>query len=420
MASDLHRTATTTYLCCVPTLEESAGAGRVGLAGANIQSFYIFARQLRDIKYNCILWYPILITMKKYNAFAFILLSSFFFSCDNGKKNEENLFSLDTTDLKEVYQPNESLGLGIKNAENKPVDSIVFYINNKIVGRVKGIEKFAFALKEQKLGYQNIKALVYSEGNTNEVTGRIEVVSDVQPKLLNYKILNTYPHDSKAYTQGLEFYRDTLIESTGNGAGNGTGLRGISSLRKTDYKTGKVYKIVELPQNVFAEGTTVLNNKVYQLTYQNNEAYVYNADTFKKEKTFPYFKQMEGWGLSNDGKNLLMSDGTEKIWFVNPADFKEVDYINVYTAGSKIKAVNEMEWIDGKIYANIYTKDAIAIIDPKNGAVEAIVNLSDLKSKVTAHPDLDVLNGIAYNPKTKTIFVTGKNWDKMFEIKIEN
>ncbi len=358
--------------------------------------------------------------MKKYNAFAFILLSSFFFSCDNGKKNEENLFSLDTTDLKEVYQPKESLGLGIKNAENKTIDSIIFYINDKKVGQVKGSEKFVFALKEQKLGYQNIKALVYSEGNANEVTGRIEVVSDVQPKLLNYKILNTYPHDIKAYTQGLEFYRDTLIESTGNGAGNGTGLRGISSLRKTDYKTGKVYKSIELPQNVFAEGTTVLNNKVYQLTYQNNEAYVYNADTFKKEKTFPYFKQMEGWGLSNDGKNLLMSDGTEKIWFVNPENFKEVDYINVYTAGSKIKAVNEMEWIDGKIYANIYTKDAIAIIDPKNGAVEAIINLTDLKSKVTAHPDLDVLNGIAYNPKTKTIFVTGKNWDKMFEIKIEN
>lgn len=358
--------------------------------------------------------------MKKYNAFAFILLSSFFFSCDNGKKNEEILFSLDTTDLKEVYQPNESLSLALKSVENKAIDSVIYYVNDKKIGSVKGNQKFVFALKDQKLGYQNIKALVYFEGNNNTVNGRVELVSDVQPKLLSYKILNTYPHDIKAYTQGLEFYRDTLIESTGNGAGNGTGLRGTSSLRKTDYKTGKVYKIVELPQTVFGEGATVLNNKVYQLTYQNNEAYVYNADTFVKEKTVPYFKQMEGWGLSNDGKNLLMSDGTEKIWFVNPENFKEVDYINVYTAGSKIKAVNEMEWIDGKIYANIYTKDAIAIIDPKSGAVEAIINLSDLKSKVSAHPDLDVLNGIAYNPKTKTIFVTGKNWDKMFEIKIEN
>ena len=359
--------------------------------------------------------------MKNYNALAFILLSSFFFSCDKEKNNEKILFSIDTTGLKEVYQPQETLPLGITNIENKAIDSVIYYVNDKKVGAVKGNGKFSFALKDQKLGYQNIKALVYFEGENNEATGRVELVSAIQPKLLDYKIINTYPHDIKAYTQGLEFYRDTLIESTGNGAGNGTGLRGISSLRKTDYKTGKVYKIVELPQTVFGEGATVLNNKVYQLTYQNNEAYVYNADTFKKEKTFPYFKpQMEGWELSNDGKNLLMSDGTEKIWFVNPADFKEVDYINVYTAGSKIKAVNEMEWIDGKIFANIYTKDAIAIIDPKNGAVEAIINLTDLKSKVTAHPDLDVLNGIAYNPKTKTIFVTGKNWDKMFEIKVAN
>ena len=113
-----------------------------------------------------------------------------------------------------------------------------------------------------------------------------------------------------------------------------------------------------------------------------------------------------------------MSDGTEKIWSVNPENFKEVDYINVYTASSKIKAVNELEWINGKIYANIYQMDAIAIINPNNGAVEAVINLTDLKSKVTNHPDLDVLNGIAYNPKTKTIFVTGKNWDKLFEIKV--
>ena len=126
--------------------------------------------------------------------------------------------------------------------------------------------------------------------------------------------------------------------------------------------------------------------------------------------------KIEGWGLTNDGKNLLMSDGTEKIWSVNPENFKEVDYINVYTASSKIKAVNELEWINGKIYANIYQMDAIAIINPKNGAVEAVINLSDLKSKVTNHPDLDVLNGIAYNNKTEKWYMTGKNWIKLFEV----
>nr|WP_294936517.1 glutaminyl-peptide cyclotransferase [uncultured Flavobacterium sp.] len=356
--------------------------------------------------------------MKTYNLLAFILLGTAIISCNGNKNAEENLFSFDSAALKEQYQPQETLSLALKNPENKTIDSIIYYINEKKVGSVKGNAKLDFALANEKLGYQNIKALVYFEGENSETAHRVELVSNIQPKLLNYTVVNTYPHDLKAYTQGLEFYRDTLIESTGNGAGNGTNIRGISSLRKTDYKTGKVHKIVELPATVFGEGCTVLNNKVYQITWQNGEGYVYNADTFKKEKTLPYFKQMEGWGLSNNGKSLLMSDGTEKIWFVNPADFKEVDYINVYTANSKIKAVNEMEWIDGKIYANIYQMDAIAIIDPKNGAVEAVINLTDLKSKVTQHPDVDVLNGIAYNPKTKTIFVTGKNWDKMFEIKV--
>lgn len=356
--------------------------------------------------------------MKTHNLLAFILLGTAIISCNGNKNAEENLFSFDSAALKEQYQPQETLSLALKNPENKTIDSIIYYINEKKVGSVKGNAKLDFALANEKLGYQNIKALVYFEGENSETAHRVELVSNIQPKLLNYTVVNTYPHDLKAYTQGLEFYRDTLIESTGNGAGNGTNIRGISSLRKTDYKTGKVHKIVELPATVFGEGCTVLNNKVYQITWQNGEGYVYNADTFKKEKTLPYFKQMEGWGLSNNGKSLLMSDGTEKIWFVNPADFKEVDYINVYTANSKIKAVNEMEWIDGKIYANIYQMDAIAIIDPKNGAVEAVINLTDLKSKVTQHPDVDVLNGIAYNPKTKTIFVTGKNWDKMFEIKV--
>ena len=154
------------------------------------------------------------------------------------------------------------------------------------------------------------------------------------------------------------------------------------------------------------------------MTYQNNEGYVYNADTFKKEKTLPYFKKMEGWGLTTDGTNLFMNDGSERIHILNPNTFQQIDFINVYSGGTKIPSINEMEWVDGKIYSNIYGKDAVVIINPTNGAVESIINLVDLKKKITKLPDTDVLNGIAYNPKTKTFFVTGKNWDKMFEIRI--
>ncbi|WP_136666580.1 glutaminyl-peptide cyclotransferase [Flavobacterium sp. H122] len=353
--------------------------------------------------------------MKKYNLLAITSLLLLGASCDGGKKN---LFSFDESKFKAMYHTGDEISLEITNKNEKTIDSVAYFNNEKRIGSVKGNSSLNYKIDVEKLGYQNLKAVVYFEGEQQETTSRIELVASVEPKLLTYTIVATYPHDIKAYTQGLEFFNGTLLEGTGNGAGNSTGERGMSSLRKTDYKTGKVLKKVELGADYFGEGITVLNNKVYQLTWLNNEGYVYDANTFKKEKTFKYIKKMEGWGLTNDGKNIYMTDSSEKISIINPENFSEVDHINVYTNSTKVPAVNELEWVDGKIYGNIYQKDAIAVINPKTGAVEAVINLSDLKTKITQHPDVDVLNGIAYNPATKTFFVTGKNWDKMFEIKI--
>lgn len=354
--------------------------------------------------------------MKKHNFLAFTSLILLSASCEGDKKN---LFSIDETQFKMMYHSGDPILLTVTNKKEIEIDSVAYFNNNKRIGSSKGNTPLNIKLDSEKLGYQNLKAVVYFEGESFETGTRVEMVSAIEPKLLSYTIVNTYPHDIKAYTQGLEFYRDTLFEGTGNGAGNSTGERGFSSLRKVDYKTGKVVKKVELPVEYFGEGITILNNKVYQLTWQNNEGYVYNADTFKKEKTFQYFKKMEGWGLTNDGTNLYMTDSSDRISIINPDTFTEVDYLHVYTSSTKVPAINELEWIDGKIYGNIYQKDAIAVINPKSGAIEAVINLSELKSKVTQHPDVDVLNGIAYNPKTKTLFVTGKNWDKMFELKIK-
>jgi glutamine cyclotransferase len=264
-------------------------------------------------------------------------------------------------------------------------------------------------LKDQKLGYQNLKALVYYEGENSEATARIELVSNVQPKLLQYKIVNTYPHDTAAFTEGLEFYKDTLYESTGQ--------KGSSFFRKYDYKTGKIYKQVDLDSKYFGEGITFLNDKLYQLTWQEKTGFIYNANTLKLEKTFAYDKDIEGWGMTNDGKYIYQTDKTEKIWKMDPDTQKMIDYINVYSGESKIKSINELEWINGKIYTNVWQKDAIAVVNPSNGAVEGILDLSGLRKLTKTTPD-DVLNGIAYNPKTKTIFVTGKNWDKLFEITV--
>jgi glutaminyl-peptide cyclotransferase len=347
--------------------------------------------------------------MKKRNLLFIILLASFIVSCGPSKNENEALFSFNTAAFKEVYQPTESVSLEVLNAQNKKIDSVIYYVNDAKIASKKGAEKVNLPLNDKKLGYQNIKALVYFDGENVETTARIEVVSNVEPKLLNYTIVNTFPHDTLAFTEGFEFYRDTLLESTGQ--------KGASHFRKYDYKTGKVFKQINMDDQYFGEGITVINNQIFQLTWQSSVGFIYDANSLKKLKTFAFDKKIEGWGMTNDGKNIYQSDGTEKIWKMNPETQKMEGYINVYTNSSKIKSINELEWIDGKIYGNIWQKDAIAVINPTTGAVEGVLNLAGLRSKIK-FAGAEVLNGIAYNPRTKTIFVTGKNWDKMFEIRV--
>lgn len=347
--------------------------------------------------------------MKKYNLLSIILLGMTLSNCGDTKKGENTLFTFDITDFKEKYTQKDPLNLTITNSNSKTIDSIVYYVNDVKVGTKKGAESLLFELKDQKLGYQNLKALVYYGGENAVATSRVELVSSIQPKLLKYKIVNTYPHDKTAFTEGLEFYQDTLYESTGQ--------KGASYFRKVDYKTGKVYKQVNLEDKYFGEGITFINNKMYQLSWQEKTGFIYDAKTLKLEKTFAFTKDIEGWGMTNDGQYIYQSDGTEKIWKTNPADLKMIDYINVYSGSSKIKAVNELEYINGKFYVNVWQKDAIAVVDPLSGAVEGIMDMSGLRKLLDVTPE-DVLNGIAYNPKTKTIFVTGKNWNKMFEITV--
>ncbi|WP_396170231.1 glutaminyl-peptide cyclotransferase [Flavobacterium sp.] len=349
--------------------------------------------------------------MKNYNFLFIILLGIALANCGGTKKGENSIFTFDDSKYKGKYQSQESLNLGILNTNSKTVDSVVYFNNDVKIGSNKGLEKLTFSLKDQKLGYQNLKAVVYFEGENSIATTRIELVSSITPKLLNYTIVNTYPHDTESYTQGLEFNKDTLYESTGSGNNC------KSYLRKYDYKSGEIFKQTDLDPMYFGEGITIVNNQIFQLTWQNKTGFIYNANTWKLEKTFTYEKDIEGWGITNDGKNIYQSDGTEKIWTMNPANQKMIDHINVYSADAKIKSINELEWINGKIYANIYQKDAIAVVNPATGAVEGILDFSALRKSIQ-FPQAEVLNGIAYNPKTKTIFVTGKQWEKMFEIRV--
>ena len=348
--------------------------------------------------------------MKKYKVLIFTSLLTTLISCGD-KNNSKNLFSIDESKFKSMFHNSDTIHLTLKNEANKTIDSVIYYNNDKKIGAVKGNSAFNYLLTNEKLGYQNLKAIAYFEGENEETTTKVEMLSSIEPKILTYTILNTYPHDIASFTEGLEFYGDYLYESTGK--------NGNSYVRKTDYKTGKSLQQVNIDSKYFGEGITFINGKMFQLTWQDSTGFIYDANTLKLEKTFQFDKNIEGWGMTNDKKYIYQSDGTEKIWKMNPESQKMIGFVNVYTNTSKIKNVNELEWINGKIYANIWQKDAIIIVNPNTGEVESLVDLSGLR-KLAHVTTEDVINGIAYNPKTKTIFVTGKYWDKMFEIKVNN
>lgn len=342
--------------------------------------------------------------MKSLNTLTIIFLSVLFIACTEEEKDVNKLFSIETNAKKDKYSFGKTVNFSVLNKKNLEITNMSYFIDD-----VK-IESPKFTFDSGKLGTKTLKATFNYNNDIVIIKKEIEILAQHKPKVLNFEIINEYPHDINAYTQGLEFYKGELYESTGQ--------RGKSSLRKVDYKTGNIIQKIDLDPKHFGEGLTILNDNLYQLTWESRIGFVYNPVNFTKTKTFKYKKSHEGWGICNDGKTLYKSDGTEKIWTLNPETLEEEDYIQIYNNSSKIKSVNELEWIDGRIYANIYQRNGIAIINPVNGEVDAVVNCNSLRKKVTQHANLNVLNGIAYNPDTNTIFVTGKNWDKLFEIKL--
>lgn len=297
----------------------------------------------------------------------------------------------------------DTLQLSINNPKKLDITNVSYQLNGKSITNNT-------VLKDVTLGEKVITALIKHGDQTQTVTKSIKVFNNIIPDYYTYEVVNTYPHDITSYTQGLEFYNGELYESTGQ--------KGKSKLRKVNFKTGEVLKNIDLEDQYFGEGLTIYNNKIYQLTWQAKRGFVYDVNTFEKLSSFNYGVSKEGWGICNDGETLYKSDGTEKIWLINPKNLTEQSHIQVYTEKGKIPSLNELEWIDGKIFANIYQKNGVVIINPKTGGVEAVIDFKPLRKLVTQHNDLDVLNGIAYHPERKTIFVTGKNWDKLFEVTI--
>ncbi|MFI1773580.1 glutaminyl-peptide cyclotransferase [Thalassobellus citreus] len=341
--------------------------------------------------------------MKIIKYLTIIFLSGSLIACGSKTGQKKNDFSIKTNAIKGNISINETLKLSIENKKSHTIDSITYAFEGKRISD-------NISLKNQKLGKQTIEATVYFNNEKETINTTITVLNNEAPKIYTYKIINEYPHDITSYTQGLEFLNDSLYESDG--------LYKESKLRHIDYKTGKVLKNIDLADEYFGEGLTILHDKVYQLTWRKGTGFVYDINSFDKLSSFKYGNSKEGWGLCNNDTTIYKSDGTEKIWLLNSETLVEESYIQVYTNKGKIVGINEMEWINGSIYANRYQKDGVAIINPKNGAVIGVIDFSPLKKLVTQHEGLDVLNGIAYNPTTKTVFVTGKRWDKLFEVEI--
>lgn len=244
-----------------------------------------------------------------------------------------------------------------------------------------------------------------------------EAAAVAAPAVISYDIINEYPHDPSAFTEGLEYREGMLYESTGQ--------YGTSDIRKTELKTGKVLASTKMEARYFGEGMTILNNKVYQLTYREGKGFVYDLATLKQEKTFT-FNAPEGWGMTNNGIHLIFDDGRNILHFVDPNTFAEVKQLTITDEHGPVNEINELELIHGYIYANQWQTDNILKIDTATGKVVGRADLSSLRQRVGIPPpggrrnEPEVMNGIAYDAATNRIFITGKNWPKVLEVRLDN
>ena len=330
-------------------------------------------------------------------------------SCGSEKRNS-NAVKLIPSNKKATYKLGETLEVNINNKKEIKIDSVKYtFQNHKITSQ----NKLSLPLKNELLGKHTVNAEIFSNNETIVKKLKVTVLNNKPPKIYNYKIVNTYPHNTKHYTQGLEFNGNFLYESAGRPK--------ESKLLKKELETGKTLQEHAVEDRYFAEGLTIVGDKIHQLTWQGDVGFTYELNTFKQLGTFAYNKSKEGWGLCYDGKNTIYkSDGTTKIWKLNAQTLAEEDFIQVATNTAIKSKFNELEWINGKIYANTWQKDGIAIINPENGAIEGLINLKGIRDKVGVSADDQdkVLNGIAYKKDTDQLYITGKYWDKLFEIEV--
>ncbi len=302
-------------------------------------------------------------------------------------------------------QINKPLEISVQDRKGNPIDSVQYFINGALIKNHEAVD-----IKNYKLGKQALSAIIYYEGKSKKLNNTIYFLNDKAPEVYTYKVVNEFPHDDQAFTQGFAYHNGYFYESTGQ--------NGKSSLRKVEIESGKVLQKIDLDRQYFGEGMTIKDGKIYQLTWRKKVGFIYDINSFELEKSFDYGQSKEGWGLTHNNKYLVKTDGSERMWLLDPQTLKEVSFIETYTNKRKAEKLNELEFVNGKIYANIWQKNSILIVEPSNGAIEGIVSLKGLQSRAGQKGEDNVLNGIAYDTENDRLYVTGKNWNKVFEIKL--
>jgi len=317
-----------------------------------------------------------------------------------------------------VFTQGDTIDIEIKKRKNsKSIDSLELIVDGKLSQTIyKKPWTFSHIANEKTMGKHRFKLMAYhNDGKIGNISSYYNLKSNLAPRELSYKIVNTFPHDKKSYTQGLFYHDGYLFE--------GTGQHGESTLRKVELKSGVSVFDRKLETKYFGEGITYFKGNIIQLTWRSQKAFVIDAEDFSQKDFFrPPTANGEGWGITTMNNQLVISDGSNKLTLVDPISYSKIGEIEVYNEKGKVDTLNELEYINGKIYANVWLTDTIVIINPSTGQVESSLDLEDIlspseKRKLTEGDD--VLNGIAYDSINNRLFVTGKRWPKLLEIKID-
>ena len=356
---------------------------------------------------------------------AILMLTALSCSPGNGSSEGRPVISSKQERITSLLEPaaaitlplGEEIRIVLSIPDTVAVDSVGVFLAGSLKktisgskGESKGTLEFKLPTDGEPTGKSGLRLRLFFAGGGSENHSRqLTFLSDVAPVEYSYQVVKEYPHDVEAYTQGLQYLDGVLYESTGN--------YGTSSIRRVTLETGEVKQVRDLDQTLFGEGITVLGERIYQLTYKSQVGFVYDRKSFEEIQKV-YYQNREGWGLSNNGEELIMSDGTNIIYFLDPEMFTINRQIEVYHDKGPADSLNELEYINGKIWANRYFTDEIVIIDPETGIVEGRINLKGILQAKHRKSTTDVLNGIAWDREGERLFVTGKFWPRLFEIRI--